>query len=88
VSRKVVYAQAGFSDVTRIELWTQGVDLGAVEYPGGAELFVLDGAFRDETGQHGAGTWLRFPVGGKHHPRVSGASCTLYTKTGGLQYLR
>jgi anti-sigma factor ChrR (cupin superfamily) len=88
VSRKLVYAQPGFSDVTRIELWAQGVELGDVEYPEGAELFVLDGAFRDETGEHGSGTWLRFPVGAKHHPRVSGERCTLYTKTGGLQYLR
>jgi anti-sigma factor ChrR (cupin superfamily) len=88
VSDKLLYAQPGFSDVTRLLRWMPGTDLGVSEYPEGAELFVLEGAFADESGEHGHGTWLRFPVGAKHHPRASAAGCTLYAKTGGLRYLR
>ena len=88
VSEKRLYAQEGFSDATRLERWAPGVDLGVVAYAQGAELFVLDGGFSDESGEHARGSWLRFPVGAKHHPRASAAGCTLYAKTGGLRYLR
>ena len=88
VSHKPLYAQSGFSDVIALERFEPGADPGIVEYPDGAELFVLDGAFSDESGEHLQGTWLRFPVGAKHHPRASNVGCTLYVKTGGLKYLR
>jgi anti-sigma factor ChrR (cupin superfamily) len=88
VSEKHLYAQLGFSDVVRLERWAPGVDLGAVEYAEGAELFVLEGGFSDESGEHPVGTWLRFPVGAKHQPRASAAGCTFYAKIGGFRYLR
>lgn len=87
VAAKLLYAQPGFSDVVRLERLDPGADAGDVEYPGGAELFVLDGAFADASGEHARGTWLRFPSGAKHHPRSAGG-CTWYVKTGGLRYLR
>lgn len=34
---------------------------------GGEEIFVLQGVFRDEHGQHPVGTWLRKPHGSQHH---------------------
>lgn len=83
---KWLYRQPGFADETRLERWQAGSDPGPLRYPAGAELFVLEGAFEDESGMHGAGSWLRFPVGGQHHPR-SGNGCTLYVKRGGLAYL-
>ena len=88
VSHKPLYAQPGFDDVTRLERFDPGTDLGTVSYAEGAELFVLEGAFSDEEGEHGKGTWLRFPIGAKHRPRASAAGCTWYVKTGGLRYLR
>ena len=88
VSEKLLYAQEGFSDAMQLERWAPGVDLGVVAHAQGAELFVLDGGFSDESGEHARGSWLRFPVGAKHHPRASAAGCTLYAKTGGLRYLR
>ena len=88
ISVKPLYAQPGFADVMRLERFAPGVDAGMVSYADGAELFVLEGAFSDESGEHARGTWLRFPVGAKHHPRASSAGCTLYVKTGGLRYLR
>ena len=69
-------------------IFAPNVDPGAVSYREGAELFVLDGAFSDEAGEHGQGAWLRFPLGASHHPRASAAGCTLYVKTGGLRYLK
>jgi anti-sigma factor ChrR (cupin superfamily) len=88
VTHKSLYAQAGFSDAVRLERYESFAESGPVSYPEGAELFVLDGAFSDESGEHGAGTWLRLPLGARHHPRASTAGCTLYVKTGGLFYLR
>ena len=88
VTHKPLYAQAGFSDAIRLERYESLAGPGPVSYPEGAELFVLDGAFSDESGEHGAGTWLRFPLGAKHQLRASAAGCSLYVKTGGLRYLR
>jgi anti-sigma factor ChrR (cupin superfamily) len=87
VTRKVLYAQPGFADRVLIERWSAGADLGDTGYAQGAELFVLDGEFSDELGTYGAGCWLRFPIGSRHHPR-SARGCTLYVKQSGLVYLR
>ena len=87
VACKKLYQQAGFSDVTRLERWQPGADLGIVSYEQGAEFFVLDGAFADDTGTYPSGCWLRLPAGSRHHPR-SEAGCTLYVKQAGLPYLR
>jgi len=84
---KPLYAQTGFSDTVRLERWAAGAAPGTLDYPAGAELYVLAGAFADEAGEYGAGTWLRLPAGSQHAPR-SGGGCTLYVKRGGLRYLR
>lgn len=86
-ARKTLYAQSGFSDTVRLERWEAGTRLGHVRYPGGAELLVLEGAFEDENGSYGGGTWLRFPVNGEHSPSTRG-KCVVYVKEGGLAYLR
>jgi anti-sigma factor ChrR (cupin superfamily) len=87
VAHKPLYAQTGFSDVIRLELWEPQVDLGIVSYAQGAELFVLEGEFTDEAGTYSAGYWLRLPIGSEHHPK-SAEGCTLYVKRSGLSYLR
>jgi anti-sigma factor ChrR (cupin superfamily) len=87
VEIKPLYAQAGFSDTTRLERWRAGTNLGRVSYAGGAEVFVLEGAFEDETGAFGTGTWLRFPVAAAHAPATANG-CVLYIKEGGLEYLQ
>jgi len=83
---KPLYAQAGYADSMRLERWHAGFG-GRRDYPDGAEIFVLDGAFSDEGGDHAAGTWLRFPVGASHSTETA-AGCTLYVKRGGNRYLR
>jgi anti-sigma factor ChrR (cupin superfamily) len=86
VSGKPLYEQDGFSDRVSLERWEPHADLGAVTYPEGAELFVLDGMFSDETGTYGTGCWLRFPRASSHRP-VTSDGCTVYVKRGGLAYL-
>lgn len=45
----------------------------------GEEIFVLDGVFSDEHGDHGPGTYLRNPPGTSHAP-FSREGCTLFVK--------
>jgi anti-sigma factor ChrR (cupin superfamily) len=85
-SEKLLYAQDSYLDVTRMVRWDPDTDLKEVEYEGGAELYVLDGEFKDELGEYRIGTWLRIPRGGTLRPRTS-RGCTLYCKTNGLAYL-
>jgi anti-sigma factor ChrR (cupin superfamily) len=87
VAYKPLYQQAGFSDVTRLERWAQGADLGSVRYEQGAEFFLLEGGFADEAAAYAAGCWLRLPAGARHHPR-SDTGCTVYVKRAGLPCLR
>ncbi len=86
ISCKTLYAQAGFGDTVRLERWDPGAGGAPVRYPSGAELLVLEGAYADEFGRHGAGSWVRMPAGSGHVPRTGGG-CTWYLKTGGLAYL-
>lgn len=84
--RKLLYRQDGFSDVVELQRWPPGSSLGAVSYADGAELFVLEGEFDDETGNHRSGCWLRFPRADHHRPQ-SAQGCIVYIKHGGLRYL-
>ncbi|HEU4618878.1 MAG TPA: cupin domain-containing protein [Gammaproteobacteria bacterium] len=87
VACKLLYEQAGFSDVVRLERWAPRTELGVQSYPHGVEFFVLEGGFGDENGAYSRGCWLRLPAGTMHRPR-SPAGCILYVKRGGLPYLR
>lgn len=87
VERKTLYSQPGFGDTMHLERWAPHTELGRVRYAEGAELFVLEGAFSDESGAYEKGAWLRLPTGFVHEPRTE-AGCTLYVKLGGLRYLR
>jgi anti-sigma factor ChrR (cupin superfamily) len=86
VSARPLYSQAGFTDKMRLERWAAGARLGRVEYPNGAELFVVAGAFTDESGRFGSATWLRLPRGAAHSPAAT-EPCVLYVKEGGFTYL-
>ena len=86
IRRKLLYRQSGYSDVVDLERWEPNAALGSIAYPSGAERFILDGEFSDETGTYGKGRWLRFPAGTRHHPRTV-AGCTQYVKRGAQAYL-
>jgi anti-sigma factor ChrR (cupin superfamily) len=48
---------------------------------------VLEGAFEDEAGNYAKGSWLRFPIEGRHRP-VTREGCLLYAKYDALENLR
>ena len=48
-------------------------------HDGGEEIFVLDGIFSDEGGDHPAGTYIRNPPNSKHTPH-SKEGCVLFVK--------
>lgn len=84
---KKLYAQEPFSDHMRLERWNTPADIGTLNFPQGAELFVLRGGFSDEHGDYGVHSWLRLPPGSSLHPEGA-ESCELYIKEGGFPYLR
>ena len=53
---------------------------------GGEEFFVLDGVFSDETGDFGAGTYVRNPVGSSHRPHSTNGA-TIFVKLGQMDEL-
>ncbi|MEE4659044.1 MAG: cupin domain-containing protein [Halieaceae bacterium] len=84
---KLLYQQPGFSDSMRLERWLPATEAITLDWPDGAELFVLEGSFTDQLGHHRVGTWLRLPPGSQQ--RVSPETAvTVYTKQGGFPYLR
>jgi len=84
---KKLYAQAPYSDHTRLERWDAPAAVGRVNFPQGAELFVLEGGFADEHGTYHEHSWLRIPAGGALIP-TGNDHCELYIKEGGFSYLR
>jgi anti-sigma factor ChrR (cupin superfamily) len=46
---------------------------------GGEEIYVIEGAFEDENGVHGAGLYIRNPIGSTHAPS-SPKGCMLFVK--------
>lgn len=86
LSVKPLYVQPGYSDSVRLERWTPGSTVPARTYDQGAELFVIEGSFTDDSDAHAAGTWLRMPTRSSHHAGTA-EGCVLYVKEGGFAYL-
>ena len=86
VSWKKLYAQEAFSDHMRLERWSLPDDVGVMNFPQGAELFVLSGEFSDSEGRYPRHGWLRLPAGSSLSPEGV-ATCELYIKEGGFPYL-
>ena len=63
--------------------WAPGTIFNPHRHFGGEEIFVLEGTFSDEDGDHPKGTWLRNPHMSTHHP-FSKQGCLIYVKTGHL----
>jgi hypothetical protein len=85
-SWKKLYAQKPYTDFMRLEAWDAPAELGQINFPQGAELFVLKGGFSDEFGSYNQYSWLRIPAGGSIAP-TSSDYCELYIKEGGFNYL-
>jgi anti-sigma factor ChrR (cupin superfamily) len=71
------------SERVRLVRFAPGTRIARHEHPGGEEILVLSGAFEDEDGRYGKGTWLRNPVGSSHGA-FSPDGCTLFIKSGHL----
>jgi anti-sigma factor ChrR (cupin superfamily) len=87
IERKTLYRDDRFPDVTRLERWAPGAKPGQRVFPGGAEFFVIEGAFEDAERRFPAGTWMRLPAGATLEAR-SENGCVTYVKTGAVATLR
>ncbi|GAB4532984.1 MAG: cupin domain-containing protein [Roseibium sp.] len=63
--------------------WKAGATFESQDFPGGAEYFVVDGAFSDQSGTYGTGTWLRLPPGSRQ-TISSPEGAKVWRKTGHL----
>ncbi len=63
--------------------WAPGTSIDELDYPTGAEFFVLAGRFIDDVDTYEVGSWLRLPAGSRHAPRTD-QGCRLYAKSGHL----
>ena len=64
--------------------WAPHTHFNPHVHPGGEEILVLEGVFRDEHGQYPAGTWLRSPCWSRHTPFTGVEGAIIYVKVGHL----
>lgn len=69
---------------TALVRWAPQTRFSTHTHPGGEEILVLDGVFRDEDGEYAAGTWLRNPRGSRHTPFTGPEGALIYVKTGAI----
>lgn len=87
VEQKILFEDHRFPDVTSLERWAPAATAEPRELPGGAEVFVIEGAFEDAMGRYASGVWLRLPAGSMLEARTENG-CVIYLKTGALHTLR
>lgn len=64
---------------TSIVRYDPGISFPSHDHPAGEEIFVLEGVFSDERGDHPAGSYLLNPPDSRHTP-YSKDGCTLFVK--------
>jgi anti-sigma factor ChrR (cupin superfamily) len=69
---------------TALVKWAPDTHFNPHVHPGGEEILVLDGIFRDGAGAYPAGTWLRSPPGSHHTPFTESEGALIYVKVGHL----
>jgi anti-sigma factor ChrR (cupin superfamily) len=67
---------------TALVRWAPNTRFDPHVHPGGEEIFVLEGVFRDECGAYPAGSWLRSPPGSRHTPYTEAEGALIYVKVG------
>lgn len=73
-----------YQDTTeRMILMAPGATLPARDDTGGEEIFVVEGTCTNQSGSHGAGTWLRTPIG-EASELTSSDGCRLLVTRGHL----
>lgn len=69
---------------TALVRWAPNTRFNAHTHPGGEEILVLEGLFRDEHGDYPQGTWLRSPRWSRHTPCTGPEGALIYVKVGHL----
>ena len=69
---------------TALVRWAPHTRFNTHTHPGGEEILVLEGVFRDEDGDYPAGTWLRNPRGSRHAPYTGAEGALIYVKVGAI----
>lgn len=69
---------------TALVRWAPDTPFDRHAHPGGEEILVLEGSFRDEFGAYPPGTWLRNPRHSQHRPFTGPEGALIYVKTGHL----
>ncbi len=85
ISSAALYGEAGYPETMELLRFNPGAGIEGLSHPGGAEIFLLEGALEDEEGAYQAGSWLRLPPGSRHSP-CSAGGCRLYLKRGHLLF--
>ena len=67
---------------TSLVRWAPNTRFNPHVHPGGEEIFVLEGVFRDEHGAYPAGSWLRSPPMSRHTPFTEAEGALIYVKVG------
>jgi anti-sigma factor ChrR (cupin superfamily) len=78
-----LYAEDAHSETVYLARLGAGAGVPDHDHPAGEEVFVLDGSFADEHGDHPTGSWVRYPPGSRHSVHSEGG-CMLYVKNGHL----
>jgi len=69
---------------TALVRWAPDTRFSQHTHPGGEEIFVLEGLFKDEHGEYPAGSWLRNPRWSRHTHFTAAEGATIYVKVGHL----
>jgi hypothetical protein len=76
-----LYADA--RETVRIETWAPGAAV-ALDAPGGLEVFVIEGGFREGADALDRWDWLRLPPGARLDAIAGPAGARVWLKTGHL----
>ncbi len=56
------------------------------DHPGGEEVLILEGVFKDQFGVGIPGTWLRYPIGLAHAPYTGDEGALIYIRDGDVRW--
>ncbi|MGE0556883.1 MAG: cupin domain-containing protein [Burkholderiales bacterium] len=69
---------------TALVRWAPQTQFNMHMHPGGEEILVLEGVFRDEDGEYPVGSWLRNPRWSRHTPYTGAEGALIYVKVGAI----
>ena len=67
---------------TALVKWAPNTVFNLHTHPGGEEILVLDGVFKDEYGEYSTGSWIKSPPYSRHAPFTGPEGALIYVKVG------